>query len=95
MDCDCIDIPTLKIGNRYYNVICDDEALLKSNPKISAINDMGQAMLCGNLFIVRDDAEGDLKSLSEDDINRIMQFISLQATTKYKKSYPMLHQVDY
>jgi len=98
LNCDCIDVATRKIGRfgkRYYDIICDDEGLLKDKPKISAINDLGQVMLCGNLFIVNNDGEGEFTSLSKDDIKWIERFISLQGTRVYPKPYPMLHQVDY
>jgi hypothetical protein len=98
LHCDCIDITMRKIGKfgkRFYNIICDDEGLLKDNPKISAINDLGQVMLCGSLFIVNDDENGELSSLTKDDQIWIMRFIQKQGTRKYPKPYPILHQVDY
>ena len=53
LNCSCIDITIRSIGsNKKYNIVCDDEALLKSNPKISAIDYSGETQLCGNLFIV-------------------------------------------
>ena len=32
MDCDCIDLVCVEIDGHDYDIICDDEALLKGNP---------------------------------------------------------------
>ena len=70
LNCDCIDIPVRRIGHRKqkFNIVCDDEGLFKTPQKISAIDNLGQPQLVGNLFIVGGtDLEGNLISLSEDD----------------------------
>lgn len=95
---DIIDIQVRKIGvyrGRKYAIICDDEGLLKSLPKISAIDNMGNPMFVGNLFIVRDGKNGEMDSLEQDDIDYLKRFIHMQGTMRYPKPYPMLHQVEY
>lgn len=94
IDCDCIDIVSRKIGGQYFDIICDDEGLCNS-PKISAINDMGEPMLVGNLFIVNYDGQGDITSLSDEDIDHVKKFIEMMYTHNYPEGYPMLVQVEY
>ena len=101
LGCDLIEIPRRKIGvfsrKRIYSIICDEEGIY-NQPKISAIDNLGQPMLCGNLFIVKDDPDpesGDLASLTADDIRYIKRFILKQGTHKYPRPYPMLHQCEY
>lgn len=99
LDCNLVEMPERKIGarnGRYYTVICDEEGLFAEQPKISAIDNMGQPMLVGNLFICNTDYEnGELKSLTDDDIKYISRFIQPQATRNFPKPYPMLHQCEY
>lgn len=73
IQCDLIDIPHRSIGGEVYDIVCDDEGLLK-DPKIPSAfqRDSRRIMLVGNLFIVRgNDSTGELESLTAEDIDRI------------------------
>ena len=98
LNCDCIDITRRRIGRsrKCYDIICDDEGLFKAEPKISAIDNIGQPQLVGNLFIVGGpDAEGNLVSLTNDETAYIMGKVQLLGTRKYPAGYPMLTQCEY
>ena len=75
LNCDCIDIATRKIGGVKYDIICDDEGLLKAHPHVSAISSDGQPMLVGNLFVVKFDGQDDVRSLTEGEQAHVMQCI--------------------
>lgn len=93
---DVIDIVTRRIGGEHYEIICDDEGLFKEYPKISAIDDMGQPMLVGNLLIAGGvDNEGNLEPVEIEDIEYVMQFIQTMYTRHYPDGYKMLTQVSY
>lgn len=94
IECDYVDIVSRKIGKKYFDIICDDEGLYRQ-PKISAIDTMGQPMLVGNLFIVNYDGNGDNASLSDDDIAHVKKYIDVVYTHHYPNGYPMLVQVEY
>lgn len=70
LNCDCIDIVHRNIGGKFFDIVCDDEALLKENPQFRAISKCRRDGLFGNLFICNHDGEN-LSSLSEDDIRLI------------------------
>lgn len=100
--CHLVDMTERQFGvtrgrfhGKRYTIICDDESLFMDRPKISAINNLGQPMLCGNLFIVKTDDQGDAVSLGPDDIEYLAQFVLLQGTRNYPRPYPMLHQCEY
>lgn len=98
LNCDCIDIVARRIGYRKqkFNIVCDDEGLFKNPQKISAIDNLGNAQLVGNLFIVGDtDSEGNLTSLSEDDAAYILARVQKMGTQKFPAGYPMLMQCEY
>lgn len=96
LGCRRIDITIRRIGDRVAEIICDDEGLLVDSPKISAIDNLGQAQLAGNLLIVgRCDSEGNLTSLSADDAAYIFGKIQLLATRKIRNPYPILTQCEY
>lgn len=95
LNCDCFDIARRRIGGQEFDIICDDEALLKDNPKISAIDSDGNPMLCGNLFIVKFDGVDDVTSLDGNDVAFLSGYIHSLATNNYPTPYPMLTECDY
>ena len=68
LDCDTIDIVTRKIGGRVYDIICDDEALLKPFPCPSATGSNGTMLYNKLLVCGQADDEGELTSLTDEDI---------------------------
>lgn len=95
LDCDCIDIVTRTVDGREFDIICDDEALLKDSPVPSAIGKHGQAVLFGNLLIVHHDEEGNTVGLSDDDVKALTAATSIYLGLRYWLPYPMLHLFDY
>lgn len=98
LHCDCIDITVRKIGKsrKMFNIVCDDEGLIKEMTKISAIDDLGRVMLVGNLFIAGGvDEEGNMESLTSEEAEYIAEYVMMQRTRKYPKPYPMLCQCSY
>lgn len=93
--CHCIDITNRKIGRKRFDIICDDEGLLKDSPKISAINNLGQPMLCGNMIIVNSDEDGNLVGLTDKDAEYVLCRIQKMYTHKYPKGYYVLTQCEY
>ena len=73
INCRCIDIVQRKIGNKYFDVICDDEGLCKDNPVVSAVDTQFRTMLVGNLIVSNSDDEGNLIDLSDEDIKQILR----------------------
>lgn len=68
LHCDLIEIPTYKFGGKSYDVICDEEGLIKGGqPVISAIDAAGKPALVGSLLIVNTNC----RSLSDADIERL------------------------
>lgn len=67
IDCRCIDIVERKVGGRWFDIICDDEALLKEDLCVTAMDKNGESMLCGNLIFCHHDEDGDLVGLEDGD----------------------------
>lgn len=97
LNCDCIDIARRVIGSkkRKYEIICDDKALLKDSIKISAFTASVDAMLCGNLFVVKFDGIDDVISLDNDDIEYLKRYTNWFETSLFPKPYPALVCVEY
>lgn len=95
--CTSVDIVQRKIGRKKYEIICDDEGLFEENPKISAINNMGEPMLVGNLLIARFayGEDGKLTSLTEEDVKYIEQHVVKMCTHNFPQGYLMLTQCEY
>lgn len=97
LNCDTIDIVVRKIGRKHFNIVCDDEGFFKDEPKISAIDNMGDVMFVGNLFIVSGqvDSEGNLVSLTNEETEYIMKRVQKMYTRNFPNGYPMLTQCEY
>lgn len=94
--CDLIDIVDRRIGGKRYTIICDDEALLRDDPLISAIGDLGSPMLVGALLVVNSDRHaGTLLSLEQSDIDYIARHIHHHGTRRHPEGWPMLCQVNW
>lgn len=70
---DMVEMPERKIGGKYFNIICDEEGLLKSNLILSAYNKENNTPdLVGNLIITgMPDDDGNLTSVENADIDLI------------------------
>lgn len=93
--CDLVDIVRRTIGGRTFDIICDDEGALKDDPRISAIDDYGRAMLVGALLVVRVDEEGNTVSLTAEELRHVARHVLKLGTRKHPEGMPMLTQVDY
>lgn len=71
LECDIIDCTVRRIGNKEYDIICDDEGLCKENPKVTAVTTRLEPALVGNLFICNHDEEGNWTSLTMAEMNQI------------------------
>ena len=71
--CQYVDMVRRKIGDKYYDVICDDEGAFKENPIISAVDTTYKPMFVGNLIISKANDEGELIDLSEKDVKQILR----------------------
>ena len=75
LNCDIITIPRYLIGGRLYDIIADDEGLLKDDPIPSLFLD-DEPALCGSFIITKyDDQTGDQIGLSEDDIHHLNYYL--------------------
>lgn len=95
LDCTCIDITSRKIGDREFDIVCDDEGLFHEPQKISAITKAHKPALVGNLLIVKFDGEEDITSLDDDDIQYVMQRVRHLYTNSYPLGYPMITDLEY
>lgn len=69
--CDTIDIVSRVVGGECYDIICDDEGLLKDPHYISAVDHYGKPALVGALFVVKYDGVEDVCDLSEPDVDNL------------------------
>lgn len=98
LNCSCIDIVDRTIGasEKHFTIVCDDEGLLKTAPCISAVSDLCEPMLVGNLFITDFDHDtGELTSLSEQDLEYVLDHIIFTVSTRRNIPFPLLCQVGY
>lgn len=72
LNCSRIDITTRILATREFDIVCDDEGLLKADARVSAFDRAGSPMLVGNLFFCSSDCEGNSVSITDDDIEFIM-----------------------
>ncbi len=95
LDCDCITMVPVKIKGESFDLIADDEGLLKEFPIISSVDSFGNPMTVGNLLITRIDDEGAEISITEDDIRKITSSIGLAFSPIKPNGYPLLVGINY
>lgn len=65
VQCDCVDIITRFIEGVPFCFICDDCGLLKTSPRVSAVDVEGEVALVGNLLVTAPSDEGGMRSLTD------------------------------
>lgn len=81
LDVDVIDVVERKVGNHIFDVICDDEGLLKSDYVVSAYSSDKEPVLVGNLLLVNHDGNGDFTSITDEQVAEIEQCVSSVITS--------------
>lgn len=81
LDCDTIDITTRPIGGISYDIIVDDEGLLKQSAQLSLVNHL-KPELVGNLLFAQYDELGEMRTLTKSEIEH------------FKKSVQVLHYIN-
>lgn len=79
LDCTCIDIVSRIIGDKRFDIICDDEALLKAPTFVSAYDRNDTPALFGSLFVCKFDGRDDVTSLSEEELD----YVDLHTETRW------------
>lgn len=95
--CDTIDITSLNIGGRYYDVIVDDEGLLKDGIKPTALDTEYKPLLVGSLVICNADGEGNETALTDEDVEYILKYIVMlrETGTDHPQEWLALKNVSY
>ena len=96
LDVETIDVAVRKIGNFTYDIICDDEGLLKDSLP-SAVTDKDEVQLVGNLLLVNHDEEGNFTSLTDEQIKDLGKHL-VMAMMAYRgdtRVYGLLKGVEY
>ena len=77
LNCSLIDITSRKVGGVSFDIIVDDEGLLKDSPIISAFDPDGQPALAGNLLFCKYDGEGGETSVTQEDIDHLEKHLRI------------------
>ena len=83
LDCQCIDMVAIDVDGHPYDVVCDDEALLR-HPLVPSLYISEEQVLFGNLAFVKIDEEGDSVGLDREDMIRLLDFIDRQKESLYR-----------
>lgn len=97
LNVDVIDVAERQIGKHTYDIICDDEGLLKQNYP-SAFDSKGQVQLVGNLLLVNHDEEGNFASLTEEQVQEIKENFRVCVVSNNEgkpRAYGALVNVEY
>lgn len=82
LDCHCIDMVTINVDGYAYDVVCDDEALLRQ-PLVPSLYISEEHVFFGNLAFVKIDEEGASVGLDREDMIRLLDFIERQQPSLY------------
>lgn len=82
LNCDRIDITVRNVGKFEYDVVCDDEGLLRDKVIPTAFDENNEPVLVGNLLFCNHDDEGNLSSITDGQIEELERHIG-QHVYKY------------
>lgn len=87
LDCSTFTIATRNFNGEWLDIYCDDEGLFKANNKPSILtfsNGELVEQIVGNAFIVAHNDEGDTISLTDEQVQKVMETITT-VIYKFKK----------
>jgi len=93
--CTCIDMVTRELKDEVYDIILDDEGLLKEKPLISSVDSEGNPMTVGNLLFTRCNDEGEEVGITDDDIKNIISSIGFGFSDFQPEGYPLIVGLNY
>lgn len=76
LECDTIDITSIKFGDKFYDIICDDEGLFKPDNHVSICSSEGSPMIVGNIIVCNHNEEGEETSLSLPDCVKLLSRVA-------------------
>ena len=95
LNCDTIDITIRKIAGEYFDIICDDEGLLKECPILSAIYEKSRKpALVGNLLITGGSCDGELLPITKEQYQKVRNKIAYCVNNELGKVWPMVELDD-
>ena len=83
LNCRCIDMATIDVDGHAYDVVCDDEALLRQ-PLIPSLYVSEEQVLFGNLVFARNNEDGESVGLEREDMIRLLNYIDRQKESLYR-----------
>lgn len=97
IECDCIDIAVRKIDGKAFNIILDNEGLLKEDPIVSAIDGNGDPMLVGNLMFFGGETteDGELVGLTDAEIDHILRSVGVAVVYTDGFSHTVIMNCEY
>lgn len=97
LGCNYIDIVQRNIDGRVFDIVCDDEGLLKSHPVVSAIDSDHKPMLVGSLLFFHSNSRtGNLTGISADDCDHLRKHIAwFFAGSPTDEATPVMTKCDY
>lgn len=76
LNCDRIDITVASVGATEFDIICDDDGLLKAEPITTAVYSKCDRVLVGSLLFCHHDKKGYLASITNEDILTLTSHIT-------------------
>ena len=95
LGCTCIDMVARTLKNEAYDIILDDEGLLKGNPVISSVDSYCNPMTVGNLLFTRCNEEGVEIGITDDDVKNILSCIGIGFSDFKPEGYPLIVGLNY
>lgn len=95
LNCSTIEVVYRYIGLKRFGIVCDEEAALKVNSSVSAINDFGQTMHLNNIIVVSaTTVNDDFSSLTEDEVDYVKKYIRIIKTSRHPEGCLLLCRVS-
>lgn len=95
LDCDTIDITSRNINGIEFDVMCDDEGLLKEGAIVSAFDSNGTPVLVGNLMFFHTNPYGNLVGISDEECQHLLGCLEEYLDMQTFSIHPAITKCDY
>ena len=73
LDCNLIEVAERKVNGVWFDIMCDEEGLLKGEPMVSAVDGEYHPMLVGNLLFLHSDPNtGEFVGISKPEAEMLL-----------------------
>lgn len=95
MNCDTVEYAYRRVGGIPFLFVCDENALMVSDPLISAVSRSMGAMLFGSLLVYGATDDGNARDLTDEEVDILKNNVCYVGTVNHPRGLLVIKDVEY